>query len=342
VSEHFVVGVDIGGTNVRASLVVPETGQIIGETFQSLSHAQEGIDACVGSIQELIRKVLAQNAKEVFGIGMAVPGHIQGKVVRWAPNFGVRKDGKFEIWENVPLGERIEKEFGLPVIMGNDANLAAWGEYCFGVGGKKAKGLAMFTLGTGIGFGMVLTPECVTGGLSSATLLIGGNAGGAEGGHMVIVKDGVPHPSAVAGTVEAYCGAQAIIQRAKGKWEEPGGNLLREISKNNPENIDPKTLYEAAERGDEVSKEVWQETGEYLGVGIANVINLFAPEIVALGGQIAKVGDWILLPAKESARKYSIPTLFADTKIVRAEKLDDAGMLGAAAFAATLLERKGA
>lgn len=338
-SEHFVVGVDLGGTNVRAALVEPETGKIVGDTFQASSHAQEGVEACVNSIIEVIRKVITQREK-ISGIGMAVPGHIQGNIVRWAPNFRMRKDDDFEIWKDVPLGERIEKEFGLPVIMGNDANLAAWGEYCFGSGGKKVKGLALFTLGTGIGFGMVLTPECVTGELSRATLLIGGNAGGAEGGHMVIVKDGAPHPSAVAGTVEAYCGVQAIIQRAKKNWESPKASILREISKNNPENINPKLLHEAAEMGDEVSQEVWRETGEYLGVGIANVINLFAPEIVALGGQIAKVADWILRPARESAQKYSIPTLFADTNIVQAERIDDAGILGAATFAATIFERK--
>ncbi|HWP31133.1 MAG TPA: ROK family protein [Fimbriimonadales bacterium] len=339
-SEHLIVGVDLGGTNVRAALVEPETGKIVGKSFQTSSHAKEGVEACVNSIVQVIREAMTQEGK-INGIGMAVPGHIQGNIVRWAPNFRMRKDGDFEIWKNVPLGEKIEKEFGLPVVMGNDANLAAWGEYCFGTGGKKAKGFAMFTLGTGIGFGMVLTPECVTGGLSGATLLIGGNAGGAEGGHMVIVKDGAPHPSAVAGTVEAYCGVHAIIQRAQKKWESPKASILREISKNNPENINPKLLHEAAEKGDEASREVWRETGEYLGVGIANVINLFAPEIVALGGQIAKVADWILQPARESARKYSIPTLFADTKIVQAERIDDAGILGAAAFAATILERRG-
>lgn len=326
----IVVGVDLGGTNVRAE-AFDGSGTSRGARVERPSRAQEGVESCVGAICGAIREAIGENRVDV--VGMAVPGHIRGGVVRWAPNFGSWRGDVFEHWRDVPLGERVSKEVGVRVRMGNDANLAALGEYRYGSGKNSANGLVMLTLGTGVGCGVVLTPACLSSGLTSAAVLIGGNGGGAELGHMVIVKDGDPHPSAVSGTLEAYCNKDAIVRRGVENLRSREPELLGELTKGVEAALSPALLSEAANRGSEAAKAAWRETGEYLGVGIANVINAFAPEVIAIGGQIAKAGEPLLEPAIESARRYSIPTLFADCRIVIAEQLEDAGILGAAAMA---------
>ncbi len=326
---NCVIGVDLGGTNVRAELIFAS-----GERKNRVeipSSAQEGTAACVASVAEAINQ--ARKGAEPTRVGMAVPGHIQNNVVRWAPNFGEWREGKFHHWRDVKLGESIEAQTGLPVVMGNDANLAALGEFRYGCGKNSANGLVLLTLGTGIGGGIILSPRSVMGGLSRPTVLVGGNGGGAELGHIVIVKDGDPHPSAVAGTLEAYCNKDAIIRRALARLTADSPDLLARLCAGNPENLTPKLLADAAADGDRAALAVWEETGDFLGVGIGSIINTFAPEIVALGGQIAKAGALILNPAIESARRTAIPTLFSDTRIVLAEQVEDAGILGAAALA---------
>jgi len=325
-----VIGVDLGGTNVRAEAIGP-SGERLGNRLEMDSMAQAGVDACVDAICRAIAE--AREGIDAEAVGLAVPGHIQDPIVRWAPNFGRWDGGRFHHWQDVPLGSRVQAEIGLRVVMGNDANLAALGEYRFGVGKNSANGLVLLTLGTGIGCGVVLAPRCVSGGLARAAVLIGGNGGGAELGHMVIVKDGDPHPSAVGGTLEAYCNKDAIVRRGAARLSADCPEALAEITEGRPAELTPRHLAQLADAGNPAAAAALAETGEYLGVGIANIINIFAPEIVALGGQIAKTGSQILEPARRSAERYSIPTLFADTKIVIAEQIDDAGILGAAALA---------
>lgn len=316
--RKFVIGVDLGGTNVRAAVYGPD-GEQVGERVEIPSKANIGILDCVSAIAQAVTSCKA--AADVSKIGMAVPGHIQDGVVRWAPNFVDETSGEKRQWRDVPLASLVSDACGAPVVMGNDANLAALGEYRFGVGKNSARGLVLITLGTGIGTGVVLSPECVNGGLSRPTILIGGSGGAPELGHQVIQESGDPHPSgAVSGTLEAYCCTSSILRRA---WQ--CDNLIHARS--------PKDLFDLAEEGVLEAKEVWDETGFWLGVGIANLINGFAPQIIALGGKISLAGKWILEPAKKSAQSHSIPTLWPETTITLAERVEDAGILGAVALA---------
>ncbi len=326
------MGVDLGGTNVRAAVVAAD-GRLLGPRIEAPSHGQAGWRATAEAIVEAVKRAREGVGAEPAGIGMAVPGHIQGRVVRWAPNLGEPSSGGFRHWKDVPLGEAVEALAGIPVQMGNDANLAALGEYRFGSGKGTANGLVMITLGTGIGGGAVLGTSGVLGGLSCPAVLVGGNEGGAELGHTVIVKDGELCSCGARGCLEAYCKKDAIVRRARASFDRQDAIKLRNICGDDPGRITPRLIFEAAEAGDPAAMDVWRETGEYLGVGLGNFINIFAPEIVAVGGQIAKAGELLLQPAREAAESVVIDTVWPDTRIVQAERIDDAGLLGGAALA---------
>lgn len=321
-----VVGVDLGGTNVRA-MVVRADGTPVGPRIVMPSRAREGVEATAEAVACAVQA--AVEGSSPGRLGLAVPGHIDDAagLVRWAPNFGSTVSGRFVYWRDVPLRAELERRLSLPVTMGNDANLAALGEYRFGVGGDSARCLVLLTLGTGVGFGVVLSPEAVHGTARGPLVLLGGNKGGAEGGHIVIQRGGVLSSAGAYGSLEGYCSAGPIVDRAAAK-------LLRgRASSLTAGTVTCEALALAADEGDEVAREVWREVGEVLGVAIGSFVNLFAPDVVAVGGQISGAGRWLLEPTREAAREVAIPSLFSDARIVPAERVEDAGILGAAALA---------
>ncbi len=335
-SDRIVVGVDLGGTNVRAA-VFNEDGTQLGKSFSQSSNAIEGTAAVVKAIANVITEALQTAQAAPCAIGIAVPGHIDDErgVVIWSPNFGFYDDGVFIAWSEVPLRDAILAETGLtcPIRLGNDANLAALGEYRFGVGQNRAKCLVMLTVGTGIGGGVVLGPGSVSGKSEGPLLLVGGNGGGGELGHMVIHADGLDCSAGSYGAIEGHCQRDSIVERALHRLRRGRTSILPDLVDGDLGELSPQILFDAAEKGDELAIQVWREIGGYLGIGIANCINIFAPDVVAIGGQIAKAGKWLLEPARESARDAAIPSLFRDARIVQAERIEDAGLLGGAALA---------
>ncbi len=340
-SRQCVVGVDLGGTNVRAGAFY-EDGSEAGQSYSNPSRAQEGTEEIIEAMASTILAAIEASAVRPASVGLAIPGHIdddRGMVV-WAPNFGETVNGVFHYWVDVQIGEELSKRVGLPVLMGNDANLAALGEYRFGSGRNTAKCLVMLTIGTGIGGGVVMAPSAVKGEARGPLVLLGGNKGGLELGHVVVSYLGPDCNAGEYGSLEGYCQRDAIVKRAQHHLRRGRDSLLLEILEGDFSKLTPKHLDEAADRGDEVAIEVWEEVGTMLGVGIGNFINIFAPDIVAIGGQIAKSGEWLLKPAIKSARNVAIPSLFRDAKIQIAEQIDDAGMLGAAALALEAMKWK--
>lgn len=329
-----VVGVDLGGTNVRAASY-HEDGSLAGAKFEFPSNAQSGTESIIESMAQTIGAAINASQATVEAVGIAVPGHIDtasGTVV-WAPNFGKEVDGIFRYWENIPLTEMLQPKVGVPIVLGNDANLAALGEYQFGSGKNSASCLVMLTVGTGIGGGVIMSPRAVVGQASGPLMLVGGNQGGAELGHMVIQHGGLDCNAGTYGAVESYCQRDSIIQRAVHRLRRGRKSVILDMVEGHLNRVTPLVLTEAADRGDEVAKEVWQEVGTYLGVAIGSYINIFSPSIVAVGGQIAKAGHWLLDPARSAAQNVAIPSLFRDAVIVQAEQTEDAGMLGGAALA---------
>ena len=194
--------------------------------------------------------------------------------------------------------------------------------------------------GTGIGGGVILSPDSVLGRAQGPLILLGGNKGGAELGHVVVQHKGLDCNAGTYGSIEAYAQRDGIIHRAQHRLMRKRESVLREMVKGDYSKITPLHLSQAASQGDELAIEVWAEVGEMLGVAIGSFINVFAPDIVAIGGQIAKAGDFLLRPARKTARNIAIPALFDDAKIVEAEQVEDAGLLGAAALALEALRWK--
>lgn len=329
-----VVGVDLGGTNVRAAAVDVD-GNVVGQRFEDPSRAQDGTEAIFDAVAGVIAKVQEQSTVSLGSVGLSVPGHIDNKrgLVRWAPNFGETVDGVFYYWKDVQLRNAMQDRTGLKVVMGNDANCAALGEYQYGSGRAKANCLVLLTVGTGIGGGVVMTPDCLDGESRGPLLLLGGNQGGAELGHVTVAHGGLDCNAGSYGAVEAYCQRDSIVRRAQHKLRRGQASVILEMVGNDLSAVTPLVLSEAAEAGDTVAKEVWREVGIYLGASIGSFINVFAPDVFAIGGQISKAGKWLLEPAIAEARNVAIPSLYADCRIVQAEQVDDAGLLGAAALA---------
>lgn len=332
VTQRCIVGLDLGGTNVRARAYF-EDGTPAGERVENSSRGQQGTTAILDAIAETVQQASA--GLKPLGLGMAIPGHIDNErgMVRWAPNFGEMVDGVFRNWENVPIREPLSNRLSMPIFMDNDANLAALGEYKFGSGRNTAKCLVLITIGTGIGGGVIMAPTSVVGKATGTLMLVGGNKGGAELGHTVILAGGLDCNAGSYGALEGYCQRDSIIRRAQHKIRRGRKTVLSATVEGDLGKITPRMISDAANQGDAVAIEVWEEVGTYLGIGMGNFINIFAPDVLAVGGQIAKAGEFLLGPARKAAQGVAIPSLFADVKIGLAEQIDDAGLLGGAALA---------
>lgn len=329
-----VIGVDLGGTNVRA-LAMDKQGQHLGHRIEIPSRAQEGTEAIVESLAQAIMAAAQSANQPIEKVGMAIPGFVDDEsgMIYWAPNFGHYEGTLFHYWQDVPLRKLLEKHLEFPLVMGNDANLAALGEYRFGSGNNAAKSLVMITLGTGVGGGVVIDPSSVQGNLSSPVVLLGGNRGGAEFGHISLNPSGVECTAGSYGCLEAYCQRDSIIRRAQYKLKRGRKSYINELVQGDLSKVEPLHITQACDQSDEVALEVYREIGTFLGQGLGTLINIFAPEVVAVGGQIAKAGAYILDPARISAKNVAIPNLYDFARIVNAQEIDDAGLLGAAALA---------
>jgi glucokinase len=168
--------------------------------------------------------------------------------------------------------------------------------------------------------------------------MVGGNKGGAELGHVVVSYQGLDCRSGEYGSIEGYCGRDSIVQRAIHRITRGRETIMKDLVEGDLAKLTPLTVSQAALKGDEAAIEIWEEVGTMLGVGIGNYINIFAPDIVAIGGNIARAGDLLLKPAIKTARNIAIKTLFDDARILVAEQIDDAGMLGGAALALEALK----
>ncbi|MCW5938942.1 MAG: ROK family protein [Fimbriimonadaceae bacterium] len=325
-----VIGVDLGGTNVRAQ-AIDRSGESVGDWAEGPSRAQEGVEATVAALVDVVRRA----GGSPRAVGLAIPGHVddEGGMVRWAPNFGFEKDGVFHSWRDVALRKPLEAELGVPVRMGNDANCAAFGEYVYGSGRGTANCLVLLTLGTGVGGGVVLGPRSVGGKTTGPVLMLGGNLGGAELGHACIAAGGLDCNAGSYGSLEAYCQRDSIVRRAQHRLQRGRSSMVRDMVDADLAEVTPWHLSQAAEKGDALAIEVWAEVGRALGAGIGTFINIFAPDVLAVGGQIAKAGKWLLDPARQEAENVAVPSLFQDCRIVLAERIDDAGVLGSAALA---------
>jgi glucokinase len=266
------VGVDVGGTKIAAGLVSPE-GELLSEVRYPTANVREQL---LSTIAEAIMEV--KRGYEVGGVCLAVPGFILARENK------VLSAANLEAIEGIPLKDEMGDRTGLPVTVENDANAAAWGEFRFGVG-KDVDDLVFVTLGTGVGGGII----------SHGVLLRGARGMGGELGHITVQPAGPRCGCGNRGCLEALASGTAIERRAREVADErPHSALRRLATERAPLGGD---VLDLARKGDEAAIEVLRETGTWLGIGLATYINIFDPEVIAIGGGVSQAGDLVSEPA---------------------------------------------
>lgn len=321
--QRRYVGVDIGGTNIRAG-VVDEEGQILGEARRP-ALAENGLRAAIARAVEAIGEAI-QNAglspAEILAIGAGVPGNHRSRdgICLYSPNFADSR--------GVPVLSPMREEFRVPAFMLNDVAVQTLGEHRFGAG-KGCSQMVMIALGTGIGGGAIIDGK----------LCIGPTEGFAEVGHMTIEPKGPFCTCGNRGCWEALAARDAIVRRAVAKIQNGRQTAIAESVDQRLGSITPALIAKAAEEGDAVAIEVLAETGRYLGIGIANLIQLYNPEVLVVGGGIAQAGSRLFEPMMRTVRTRALVVPASTCQIVRSRLGNDAGIIGAAVLASDELAK---
>lgn len=313
----YYIGVDIGGTNTACGIVDDEC-KIIARSKVKTNPKGDGIPEYADALGEIKRAV--REACEAAGIspadahsiGIGCPGICNSDlgVVEYASNLGFR---------NAPIKADMEKEFGIPVYLDNDANSAAFGEFSAG-GAKGSRSAVVITLGTGVGSGIIIDGK----------IYRGANFAGGEIGHTVIVLDGLPCSCGRRGCFEAYSSATGLVRMTTQASELNPDSIMTRMIRDEGK-VSARTAYNAMKQGDPVGKAVTEQYIKYLACGIANVINTFQPDILCIGGGVCNEGDPLMIPlrAAVSEQVYSRNSP-KNTRIEVCTLANDAGIIGAA------------
>lgn len=312
----FVVAVDIGGTKVLVCLV-DRRDEIVGER-QFSTESRRGPEAIVQDIVNVSTDMLKEMGvplSQVCGLGIASagPSNPATGVVFNSPNLSG--------WHNVPLAQWIEERLGIPACLGNDATLAALGEHRYGAGAGVGN-MIYVTVSTGIGGGIITEGRLYTGGLGAA----------GEIGHTILEVDGPMCSCGKRGCLESFSAGWALAQTAQDRIARGQPSLALELAEGNLENITAQTLFEAAERGDELSASILREGARYLGVAFLNLAVLFDPEMIVVGGGLSLRWDEYVGHAVEFVRRATYPRPLRELPIVPAKLGDRAGIKGAVAL----------
>lgn len=310
----YYIGIDLGGTNIAAGLV-NEAFEIVDKVGcpTALPRPAKEVEA---DMARLCRELLQKNnltLQEVAWVGIGTPGSVDPTLgfVGFNANFG---------YHNWYLGKDMEELLGCRVFIENDANAAAYGEYAAGALKGCNFGIAI-TLGTGVGCGIILDGK----------LYSGYNHSGGELGHMVIFKDGRPCMCGRNGCWEKYASASALAEDTRQAMREHPHNRMWDLVGGDLEKVNAKTAFDAMRAGDAVAKKVVGAYLEYVACGITNIINIFQPEVICIGGGVSKEGETLLQPIRD----YVDTEDYARggekrTRIETAQLFNDAGIVGAA------------
>ncbi len=316
----YSIGVDLGGTNIAVGIVDENYKIVKKDSCPTLASrpAEEIIFDMVALCKRLCSEV-GFDITDARGVGIACPGTVNTDtgIVEYANNI------KFFDFPLVKLFSEYSGVDKASIAIGNDANLAAYGEAVAGAA-KGASSSVTITLGTGVGSGIIIDGKILT----------GCAFGGAEIGHTVIVKDGRQCTCGRRGCFEAYCSATALIAATKRKFEECPDSIMRELCDGDVNRVGGRTVFAAIKKGDKAAEEVFSEYLGYLACGIANILNVFQPEVLCIGGGISGEKENLLrplLPLIEKEVYSKDKSLKTDVRIALLG--NDAGIIGAAAAA---------
>lgn len=306
------IGIDLGGTNIAAG-VVDQTGKILHKDSVKAG-ADRHYSEIIKDMAELAKKVTVDagfSLEDVEWVGIGSPGTCDGErgILVYANNLN---------FYNVPMREEFQKHFNVPVYIANDADCAAYGEAMVG-NAKGTKSSVTVTLGTGVGGGIIIDNKIIS----------GFNSAGGELGHMVIMMDGEDCTCGKKGCWEAYASATALIRQTQQAMKEHPESLMWKEA-GSLENVSGRTSFNAAKKGDPVGQMVVDRYLQYVAVGVLNIIAIFQPEKLLIGGGISNEGDYILNPIREYVKKYDYCRTEQHTEITTAALANDAGIIGGA------------
>lgn len=307
----YYIGVDLGGTNIAVG-IVDNNGNIVKKISSPTPSGNDYIKV-VEAMVELCKKVVDETGLElsdIKAVGIGCPGSIDYKKGTVAYSNNLRFD-------DAPIKAEFQKHWDIPVILENDANAAAYGEYI--VNGNGAHVFVAVTLGTGVGGGVVIDGK----------IFRGANGAGAELGHTVLIHNGLPCSCGRSGCWEAYASATALISQTKAAIEKHPESLMAKYAKENGK-VNGRTAFDAAKQDDAAAKQVVETYIGYIADGITNMINIFQPNKIVIGGGISNEGEYILEPIREHVKKYDYNKLFARAEVTAATLRNDAGIIGAA------------
>ena len=309
----YFIGIDLGGTNIKAG-VVNENYEIITKATCKTNLPRPAEDICADmakvSLEAVEKAGLTVDDIECIGIGTPGIANSAEGIIEYSNNLG---------FDNVPVVELMRKHIDKPVYVENDANAAAYGEFVAGAA-KGANNAVAITLGTGVGGGIIINGKIYS----------GSNFAGAEIGHMVIEVDGPQCTCGRKGCFEVFSSATGLIRMTKEAMETDKQSLMWEMSKED-DHISARLAFNAMRAGDKSATEVVNKYIKYLAAGITNTINIFQPDILCIGGGVCNEGDPLLVPMKELvAKEVYTRASKKNTQIVIASLGNDAGIIGAA------------
>ena len=309
------VGVDIGGTNLKAGLA-DENGQLLAVQKMKVASItdQQSLAWTIVSLTQELGRVAGVPLDQIASVGVGVPGtvEIRSGTIGYTCNLPLR---------NVPLRKLFHHYLAIPLYIENDANCAALAEYYVGAG-RESKRFVTITLGTGVGAGIV----------HNGKIYHGANGMAGAAGHMVIVKDGLPCPCGRKGCWEQYASASALKRMTAEAVQAYPDSILAQVVAENNGRVSGQSAFIAARRGDPVGQRVCDDYVDYLSCGVSNLVNLFEPDTLAIGGGVSNEADeQLLLPVRRYVERESLPSgRNKRTRIVKAELGNQAGILGAA------------
>ncbi len=319
VNSQYQIGIDLGGTNIKAALVNVTTGEITGTTSVP-THAHEGHDAVIQRMADLALDIIAKSGNQksnIGGIGVGLPGllDLEHGLTLFLPNLHGQ-------WRSVPVRQELSEKAGLPVALLNDARSATMGEWKFGAG-RGVESCALYTLGTGIGGGLILNGELYLG--------IGGAAG--ELGHISVDLNGPRCNCGSRGCIEAMASGPAIAAAGVKAVMQGATTRITVMCQDDLNLITPELVCQAALAGDVVAREIYETAGAAIGYGIANIVIALTPRRIIIGGGVAAAGDLILEPIRRTV-KERVKLADADAyEIIPATLGNNAGLMGAAVWA---------
>jgi glucokinase len=318
-AQRYVVGVDLGGTNIVVGAMPLDGSREYGVRTEP-THSEQGADSVVERIGRMIDEVIATTGTETgaarrdfVGVGIGAPGPLDRErgIVIVTPNLG---------WRDFPLRDRVSERVALPATLDNDANCATVGEWWRGAA-AGARNVVGMTIGTGIGGGLILEGQLYHGSSDVA----------GEVGHTTIDPTGRRCKCGNYGCLEAYASGTAIAERAAEALAGGEASLLRDLVQGDVSRMTARLVYDAATLGDPLAVEVVRETARFLGTGVANLLNIFNPDVVVLAGGVSAAGDALFEPLRAEVRRRAFRPAVEACRIVGGTLAGTAGVVGAVA-----------